>query len=214
MDTPTRKSPHHSAGQYPVRDWLPILAAAGALALAATGCAGPPTGSVGTPAQTSAVPATSVVALPPRPRQIDLTGVDTCTLLTTEQQQQLGTDRPPGFSNYPDRYGNRPCSYGKSLSSPRFGYSVKGVTQEDATVYLTGDRDVTARVVLVAGFPAVENRRPTDERGCFVDVSTTDGQYLSIQYAESTGSNDTAEVACEKARVAAELAMQTLLTQR
>ncbi|MGH3935983.1 MAG: DUF3558 domain-containing protein [Pseudonocardiaceae bacterium] len=197
-----------------MRDWLSMLAVAGVLALAATGCAGPPTGSGGTPRQTSAAPATSVTALPPRPREIDLIGVDTCTLLTTEQQRQLGTDRPPGLSNYPDRYGNQSCSYGKSLSSPRFGYSVKVVTQEDATVYLTGERDVTARVVLVAGFPAVENRRPTDERGCFVDVSTKDGQYLSVQYAESTGSNDTAEVACEKARVAAELAMLTLLTQR
>ncbi len=191
-----------------------MLAAAGALALAATGCTGPSTGSVGAPGQTSAAPAISATALPPRPREIDLTGVDTCTLFTTEQQRQLGTDRPPGFSNYPDRYGNRPCSYGKSLSSPRFGYSIKIVTQEDATVYLTGERDVTARVVMVAGFPAVENRRPTDERGCFVDVSTKDGQYLSIQYAESTGSNDTPEVACEKARTSAEMAMLTLLTQR
>lgn len=191
-----------------------MLAAAGTLALAAAGCAGPPTGSVSAPGQTSAAPTTSATALPPRPREIDLTGVDTCTLLTPEQQQQLGTDRSPGFSNYPDRYGNRPCSYGKSLSSPRFGYSIKVVTQEDVTVHLTGERDVTARLVLVAGFPAVENRRTTDERGCFVDVSTRDRQYLSIQYAESTGSNDTTEVACEKARVAAELAMQTLLTQR
>jgi hypothetical protein len=38
-------------------------------------------------------------------------------------------------------------------------------------------------------------------------VSTKDGQYLSIQYSESTGSNDTPEVACEKARTAAEMAM-------
>ncbi|MGH3802036.1 MAG: DUF3558 domain-containing protein [Pseudonocardiaceae bacterium] len=197
-----------------MRDWLAMLAATVAVALPAAGCAGPPTGSGRTPGQTSASPATSATAMPPRPREIDLTGVDTCTLLTTEQQRQLGTDRPPGLSNYPDRYGNRPCSYGKSLSSPRFGYSVKAVTQEDATVYLTGERDVTARVVLVAGFPAVENLRPTDERGCFVDVSTTAEQYLSVQYAESTGSNDTTEVACEKARVAAELAMLTLLTQR
>jgi hypothetical protein len=100
------------------------------------------------------------------------------------------------------------------LSSPRFGYQLKVVIQEDVTVYLSGDRDVTARVVSAAGFPTVENHLPSDERGCFVDVSTKDGQYLSIQYSESMGSNDTTEMACEKVRVAAELAMQTLLTQR
>jgi hypothetical protein len=92
---------------------------------------------------------------------------------------------------------------------------VKVVTQEDATVYLTSERDAVARVVSAAGFPAVENHPPPgDERGCFVDVSTRDGQYLSIQYSESTGSHDTTEVACEKARIAAELAILTLATQR
>ena len=140
--------------------------------------------------------------------------MDTCTLLTPEQQRQLGTDTPPNLSVETDRYGNTYCHYGKILSSPRFGYQFQVVTQEDVTAYLTGERDVTARVVLVAGFPAVENHRPLDERGCFVDVSTKDGQYLDVQYAESTGSNDTTELACEKARFAAELAMQTLLTQR
>ncbi|MGH3996844.1 MAG: DUF3558 family protein [Pseudonocardiaceae bacterium] len=81
-------------------------------------------------------------------------------------------------------------------------------------VYLTSERNAVARVVSAAGFPAVEARPPGDERGCFMFVSTKDGQYLSVQYSESTGSNDTTEVACEKARVAAELAMLTLLTQR
>lgn len=152
--------------------------------------------------------------LPPRPREISLPGVDTCTLLTPDQQQQLGIDTPPSLSNYPDRYGNRPCSYAKTLSSPRFDYSVKVVTQEDATVYLTEKRNVTARVVQAAGFPAVQNRSPGDESGCFVSVSTKEGQYLDVQYGGSTESNDTPEVACEKARAAAEMAMQTLLTQR
>ena len=36
------------------------------------------------------------------------------------------------------------------------------------------------------------------QHGCFVSVSTMDGQYLDVQYGESTGSADTIEVACEK----------------
>ncbi len=152
--------------------------------------------------------------LPPRPREIDLTGVDTCTLLTPQQQRQLDTDRPPVFTKDADRFGNRRCDYRRSLTSPRFGYQVKAVTQEDAAVYLTSERDAVARVVSAAGFPAVEARSPGDERGCFALVSTKDGQYLSAQYGESEGSNDTPEVTCEKARMAAELALLTLLTQR
>ncbi|MGH3929973.1 MAG: DUF3558 domain-containing protein [Pseudonocardiaceae bacterium] len=195
-----------------MREGLAMLMVTAAVAVPASACgaasvAGPGAGA------TSAAPS-SAPTLPPRPREIDLTGVDACTLLTPQQQRQLGTDRAPVASGETDRYGNPYCHYSKALSSPYFGYTLQVVTQEDATLYLTGERDVTARVVSVAGFPAVENHRPLDERGCFVDVSTKDGQYLDVQYAESTGSNDPTEVACEKARSAAELAMQTLLTQR
>jgi hypothetical protein len=195
-----------------MRDRLAILMTVAAVAVLMAAC-GASTAGTGT-AETSASTSSPAPTLPPRPREIDLTGVDTCTLLTPEQQRRLGTDHTPVASVETDRYGNTYCDYGKNQSSPRFGYSVKVVTQEDATVYLTSERDAVARVVSAAGFPAVENHPPGDERGCFVDVSTKDGQYLSIQYSESTGSHDTTEVACEKARVAAELAMLTLLTQR
>jgi hypothetical protein len=56
--------------------------------------------------------------------------------------------------------------YRHSLSSPRFGYQVTIVRQEDASVYLTAERNVVSRVVSAAGFPAVEARRPTDELPC------------------------------------------------
>ena len=190
-----------------------MLATVAAVAMLTSACGAASTASTST-AETSAGPHSPAPRLPPRPREIDLTGVATCTLLTPEQQWRLGTDRAPVASVETDRYGNTYCDYGKRSSSPRFGYSIKVVAQEDAAVYLTNERDAVARVVSAAGFPAVENHPPGDERGCFVDVSTKDGQYLSIQYSESTGSDDTTEVACEKARVAAELAMLTLLTQR
>jgi hypothetical protein len=195
-----------------VRDRLVMLATTAAVAVLMSAC-GASTAGIGT-TETSTGPSSPAPTLPPRPREIDLTGADACTLLTPEQQRRLGTDRAPVASTETDRYGNPYCHFGKSTSSPRFTYTVKVVTQEDAAVYLTSERNAVARVVSAAGFPAVEARPPGDERGCFMFVSTKDGQYLSVQYGESTGSHDTTEVACEKARVAAELAMQTLLTQR
>ncbi len=193
-----------------MRNRLPLLAITAALAGLISACGAWPTvGATEPSGAPSAAP-----TLPPRPREIDLTGVDTCTLLTPQQQQLLGTDHAPVATDRADHYGNTSCHYDKFESSSRFGYAVRVVTQEDATVYLTGERDVVARVVSAAGFPAVENHRPLDDRGCFVDVSTKDGQYLDVQYSKSAGSIDAIEVACEKARFAAELAMQTLLTQR
>ncbi|MGH4024905.1 MAG: DUF3558 domain-containing protein [Pseudonocardiaceae bacterium] len=196
-----------------MRNRFALLALTAAVAVSAAACSGPPTGG-GTPGQTSTAAASTVPTLPPRPREIDLTGVDVCSLLTPEQQQELGIDRPPTAGVDTDGHRNTYCDYRHSLSSPRFGYQVTIVGQEDASLYLTGERNVVSRVVSAAGFPAVQARRPTDERGCFVLVSTKDGQYFDVQYGESTGSNDTPEVACEKARVTAEMAMQTLLTQR
>lgn len=196
-----------------MRERIATLAITGAMAVLVSGCGASSTTGTDTP-EASADPDATTSALPARPREIDLTGVDTCTLLTAEQQRRLGTDMPPDASVEADRYGNTYCHYDKILSSPRFGYTIKAVTQEDATIYLTGKRDATARVVSVADFPTVEAHRPADERGCFALVSTADGQYLSVQYGESTGSNDTTEVACEKARMAADMAMRTLLTQR
>jgi len=194
----------------PVRKRLTLLAATVAVAVLTSACGAWST--AGTSTTEPSVTPSAAPTLPPRPREVDLTGVDACTLLTPEQQRQIGTDMPPRVSDDPDRYGNFRCHYTKSLSSPRFGYSVKVVTQEDATVYLTGERNMVARVVSAGGFPAVENHPPGNPQGCFVDVSTKDGQYLSVQYSKST--EDTIEVACEKARIAAELAIQTLLTQR
>lgn len=215
--TPTRRSPDASPGRYQVPQAVTLLVAVAAVTVALSACAQATPGGVGAQGSATAVPITSVPplqALPARPREIDLGGVNTCTLLTSEQQQQIGTDVSPGFSKDPDSYGNKRCHYSKALSSPYFDYSVKVVTQEDATVYLTSARDAVARVVTVAGFPAVEARPPGDERGCFVLVSTKDGQYLSVQYGLSTGSVDTPEMVCAKARAAAGMAMQTLFTQR
>lgn len=196
-----------------MREAFAMIAVTAAAAVSVSACTGPlPDTSI--PGESSAAATSPSLKLPNRPREIDLVGVDTCTLLSTEQQQKLGTDVPPQSSSDTDDLGNKYCDYGKIQSSPRFGYTVKVVTQEDATIYLTKARNATARVTSAAGFPAVEAHRPTDDRGCFVLVSTKDGQYLSVQYGESTGSNDSTEVACEKARVAAEMATQTLLTQR
>lgn len=149
--------------------------------------------------------------LPPRPQDVALTGVDPCSLLTPAQRQELGVDRPPRVSPDSDPFGNTYCTH--LTASPR-GWAIGAVTQEDATSYLSGKRYVDAKIVSAGGFPAVEYRNPGDPYGCFVAVSTTDGQYLNVQYTKSDRDAETADFACEQALRAAGMAVQTLLTQQ
>ncbi len=81
-----------------MRDRLAILAIAIALAVVMSACGAPTAGTTGTAARARARAPRRLTLLPPRPREIDLTGVDTCTLLTPEQQKQIGNDHPPEFT--------------------------------------------------------------------------------------------------------------------
>jgi Protein of unknown function (DUF3558) len=109
-----------------VRDRLAMLATIAAVAVLIPAC-GATTAGTDTAETSASSPAPT---LPPRPREIDLTDVDTCTLLTPEQQRQLGTDRAPVASVETDRYGNTYRNYGKRASSPRFGYPAFRVLSE------------------------------------------------------------------------------------
>lgn len=186
-----------------------LLAAAAATVVAVAGCSGPLSG---TPATGGGSVESSAPALPPRPQVVDLAGVDPCSLLTEQQQLELGTDLPPTLVDA-DRYGNPRCDFRK-LERPAYGYRMGPVTQEDVSVYLTGARQSTGEVVSAAGFPAVAHRLPGDERACFASVSTKQGQYLTVLYSEGSGTEDPPAVVCEKARVAAAMATQTLLARR
>jgi hypothetical protein len=74
-----------------------------------------------------------------------------------------------------------------------------------------------ARVVTVGGFAAVETRRDDSYPvpfHCVLIVDIAEGQNLWVQY-DYDGSTVpmTKQLACDKAKVAAELAVQTLIEQ-
>ena len=62
-----------------------------ALVLAASGCAASVTGGAGGPAPFVGI------ELPPRPRDLDVRGVDPCTLLTEGQRAELALETPPRY---------------------------------------------------------------------------------------------------------------------
>ncbi|MGO1049004.1 DUF3558 domain-containing protein [Crossiella sp. CA198] len=153
-----------------------------------------------------------------RPREIRLdgfTGAQVCALLTEAQQRELGLDFVMA-AQAGDRFDNRGCSFSRAGRQPRYAYGVTPVPQEGADVWLRpGATDLEVQVVTVAGFPAVQNRRSTDGRGCFVDVSVADGQRLGIQYSYDTEPVPlTAAELCGRAVAMAELATRNLVELR
>ncbi|MCK2240955.1 MULTISPECIES: DUF3558 domain-containing protein [unclassified Crossiella] len=153
-----------------------------------------------------------------RPREIRVDGVtreQVCALLTAAQQDALGLDyiRPAEAG---DRYKNRGCGFSRSLKLPRYAYQVTPVPQEGADVWLRpGETNLEVKQIIVARFPAVQNRRRADGRGCFIDVSVADGQRLGIQYSHDTHPVLLTPVElCQRAVTVAEMVMGNLIAQR
>ncbi|MGO1053709.1 DUF3558 domain-containing protein [Crossiella sp. CA198] len=183
------------------------------LLMVAAGCTNTP-GVATMPDGTSTTSPSATSALPPRPKEIRLDGItpeQVCALLTEAQTKRLGIDSIRTTKGG-GRFDNAGCSFSKATAKDGYGYLVTPTTQEGAEVWLKPDGTVTARIVTAAGYPAVENRRPNDSRGCFVDVSVADGQRLGIQYSyDSRPVPYTPDQLCAKALEMAELATQGLI---
>ncbi|MCK2239553.1 MULTISPECIES: DUF3558 domain-containing protein [unclassified Crossiella] len=191
----------------------PALGMAAVLFLA--GCAVPGSPVAMDEAAANAAAKAQVSARPSEIRLDGFAGEQVCSLLTAAQQKDLGVDYVmPAAAG--DRFDNRGCRFSRSLETPRYAYRVTPVTQEGADVWLRpGETNLEVQVVRVAGFPAVQNRRRTDDRGCFVDVSVADGQRLGIQYSYDTHPVPlTAAELCGRALAMAELAVRNLVELR
>ncbi|WP_209706287.1 DUF3558 domain-containing protein [Crossiella equi] len=185
---------------------FPVCAVA-ITALSACGTGGSP---VPQPSTTSS--ATSTASLPARPKTISVTGLDPCSVLTTDQRRNLGLDRQPvkASASQADKHGNLACMYAKANTDPRYEYLVTPVPQEGAEVSLRGDRGGQVKQVTVAGFGAVETRLSSSTTSCGVVVDVAPGQSLDVQFGLTTTGALTADQICGKAREGAELIMQTL----
>ncbi|MGW0517420.1 DUF3558 domain-containing protein [Crossiella sp. NPDC003009] len=162
--------------------------------------------------------AAAKAAVSARPSEIRLDGFmgdQVCALLTTAQRRDLGVDFVIA-AEAGDRFDNKGCRFSRSGEKPRYAYRVTPVPQEGADAWLRpGATNLEVQLVEVAGFPAVQNRLVSDDRGCFVDVSVADGQRLGIQYSYDTEPVPltTAEL-CQRAVAMAELATRNLVELR
>lgn len=152
--------------------------------------------------------------LPPRPRDLRVDGIDPCALFTKAQQQRLGVDYVLRGTK-PDDLGNMPCRFSHFPDDPNYTYVISAVPQRGARFFLDPDLVVVSRIASAAGFPAVIYHLPGDNAGCFVSVDVAPSQSVSIQYSyDSRPVPVGIEELCERARMGAELAVQTLETLR
>jgi hypothetical protein len=133
--------------------------------------------------------------------------------LTESQQRALGVGRGDAGSAG-EGPGRAACVWGRFFDEPQDIYTIRMVTAHGAEDLLGG---VTgASVIQIAGFAAVETQTPDFPANshCLLGIDVAAGQSLYVIY-DYDGSTVpmTRELACEKARVAAEMAVQTLIEQ-
>jgi uncharacterized protein DUF3558 len=162
--------------------------------------------------------------LPPRPRELDLTGVQPCTdLLTDQQLRELDYDRGylrPPSADHSDFHGGPDCLFGSTslTGGPnRNMSSLVGIsTTEGALAWVTDpvrapkDRP---EVVTVEGFSALVLPHPRLAGNCLVVVDTAQGQYLEVDSGPDVGEGPYDPYCAEAARVAG-MAIQTLTASR
>ena len=166
-------------------------------------CAACSSAATGPPA-----PGPTAPQLPPRPRELRINGWDPCATLTTGQVQSLGvrfySADPPSGSLGPS------CDWNHSPAEPVESYTVD-VNTHGGVELAFGQPELD--VITVAGFGAVTTpgRYSSGDRECIVNIDVAPGQALQVGYFYNGSTVPmTHEIACQKARNAAELAMQTI----
>jgi hypothetical protein len=189
----------------------------------AAGCA-TRSGGEPTPTTASAKP-TTAEGLAPRPRELDLSGVDPCTdLLTDQQLRELDYDRgyarPPG-PNTSSIHGGPNCTFGStglSGGTSRNKASLVGIsTTEGALVWLTDParkQDTRPDVVTIEGFSALVLPHPLLADNCKVVVDTAAGQYLEVTSGPDSGEDTEVAPFCAEAERVAGMAIRTISASR
>ncbi|WP_233161018.1 DUF3558 domain-containing protein [Actinophytocola xanthii] len=210
-----------------------LVAAAAVLLLALPSCAvgragGPVADSADGGTSGTSAPSNPVSAypMPPRTRDLDLTGVDPCTdLLTDAQLRELVYD--VGYQSRPGRstsgiHGGPGCTFSSSTPLGREGRNISVLfnvaTTEGAEVWLTDPARYAsarlARPATVEGFPALVVPHPRFVDSCMAVVDTADDQYLLVA-SEPDHTNDTSsDRYCAEAERVATMAIQTLSATR
>ncbi len=191
--------------------WAPTGVLVVALLAACTSTrAGQP---VAVPTTGSTAPPTvrETITLPPRPRNLPLTGIDPCSLLTSAQRAKLGVD--PGVEGHPDVNWHDPqCGFQLVNPGTLPSYNVQTVTSAGIQFWLNPLLANNTKPVSIGGFPAVDvTSKAEAANGCQTVVSVADGQMLIVQL-DFPPTGLTATQSCTETEQVAVAAVATLQT--
>ena len=146
--------------------------------------------------------------LPARPRELRIDGIDPCSALSTPQLAALRVQ----FSTTDEPLDKRGpgCQWIHSPYEPVEAYTV--AINTDGGVELTFGQP-RLQVITVAGYGAVETSGlySSGKNDCIVEVDVASRQAVQVGYFYNGSTVPmTHEIACQKARNAAEMAMQTI----
>ncbi|WP_026423442.1 DUF3558 domain-containing protein [Actinokineospora inagensis] len=200
-----------------------VLALVIVIASVVAGCTarepGTPTSIQGTdssqPSPTAGRPDKTAVSIPPRPKSLKLDAVDPCALLTSGQQQDLKVDRHHAETSDVEIYhGAKECVFEVSAQAPYYRYYATLITTEGIDAWLTGKRNVDARLVSVGGFAAAEFTLAGQGKNaapCTTALDVAQGQQLQVVMT-SSGKDFTQDQVCQMSEQAAGQVLATLQT--
>jgi hypothetical protein len=204
-----------------VRSWVALLAAVSALTLVAgctsreagTATADPTSASTPKSTGTTSGSATPTVEIPPPPKELRLDGIDPCTLFTPAQRAELKVDhvRTRYAENSPTYKDMQECVLDVTTQEPFLTYSALVVTDEDVSIWLTGKRNVDAKLISIGGYPAAQFSIKGTDTNCAIAVGVAKGQYIWAQM-DPISEEPTYEDLCKAAKRTAEMSLQTLQT--
>jgi hypothetical protein len=152
---------------------------------------------------------TSLPPLPDPPKNIDLSGVDPCSLITADQRRQLGIAYAvPGKK--PVRDGGSSCSLDTGAIGG--GWLLVVEPNLDPATWLLNKGNTDGQATTVAGYPAVKYHLSGIQTQCIIAIRTKRGQSLSSQYS-GTDRAVPFEEYCAGATKVAEAALVTLLAR-
>lgn len=193
--------------------WL-TLAFGTTLLIGLAGCDTPPNVSPqdsGSAPSASSSSAPSAQALPPRPSELKLNGVNPCDLLTAADESKLGVG-PGAVNDGADSLSSSGCRWTNPAGHPDNNWVALAVVRRGADAELR--RSTGAQVGLVDGFPAVQTTSASADPGlsCELYLDVAPGQTLSIEYVNRRGDypNINHGVACQQAADAAKLMLANL----
>jgi hypothetical protein len=155
------------------------------------------------------------VTIPPRPRALKLDGVEPCALYSDAQLGQLNVNRVRKTTAGSDHFkGMLECVL--SINGQDNEYRLMLVTIEGIGPWLSGERNIDAKLSSVAGYGAatywIKGGHDHNTDGCDTSVDVADGQALNVDVNNDGAHSFALEQLCQMAEKAAGFAVQTLQT--